>query len=319
MNVSIAVITYNSFFTIIDTLDSILKQDYGCENIELIISDDASTDATIEITKKWIFENGYLFFNTVLLESRTNKGVSANINQAWKAVNCKWVKSIAGDDLLRRSCISNNIEYVIKNPECKVLFSKIETFGASDGIIPKDHEIELFKKNAKEQNKYLKVASFNIAPSAFISTDALKNVGYANEKYKMIEDLPMWLKMTRQGYKLHFMNEITVGYRFGESVTISESRYLNVPFTNDLIAVYKDQILSSSDSLYVKIFMLEKVGYFYYQIMISKLFKNKKNRYTSALSKVSWFVRPMHISQRMFKAYNVTKKKKKNYSVNDKG
>ena len=297
MKVSIAVITYNSASTITDTLNSILKQDYGSENIELIISDDASTDCTVSIVKKWLDENSSSFFFTNFLESSINKGVSANINQAWKATSCKWVKSIAGDDLLKRRCISQNVEYVAKNPKCKIVFSKMETFGLSSKIIPTDYEIKFFEKNSREQNNYLKIFSFNMAPSAFISKEALEHVGFANEKYKMIEDLPLWLKMTETGYKLSFMNEVTVEYRLEESITVSKDKYLNIPFSYDLISLYKDQLPSAFSHPFIKVVVLERLGHLYFKLAIAKISKNKRSKYTDILNNVSWIFRPIHFLQ----------------------
>ena len=297
MKVSIAVITYNSASTVIDTLDSIVKQDYGSENIELIISDDASTDNTVEVIHKWLDENSSLFFLASFLESSTNKGVSANINQAWKATSCKWVKSIAGDDLLKRRCISQNVEYVAKNPKCKIVFSKMETFGLSSKIIPTDYEIKFFEKNSREQNNYLKIFSFNMAPSAFISKEALEHVGFANEKYKMIEDLPLWLKMTETGYKLSFMNEVTVEYRLEESITVSKDKYLNIPFSYDLISLYKDQLPSAFSHPFIKVVVLERLGHLYFKLAIAKISKNKRSKYTDVLNNVSWVFRPIHFVQ----------------------
>ncbi len=50
--VSIIVITYNSSKYVLETLESAKAQTY--QNIELIVSDDGSTDNTIEICKIWI-------------------------------------------------------------------------------------------------------------------------------------------------------------------------------------------------------------------------------------------------------------------------
>ena len=50
--ISILVISYNSSKFIIDTLESIKKQSYN--NIELIVSDDYSTDNTIELVTNWL-------------------------------------------------------------------------------------------------------------------------------------------------------------------------------------------------------------------------------------------------------------------------
>lgn len=167
MKVSIAVITYNSASTITDTLDSIVNQDYGSENIELVISDDASIDDTVEVIHKWLDKNSSLFFLTNFLENPINKGVSANINQAWKATSCEWIKSIAGDDMLRPNCISDNVKFIDSNPECKILFSKMKTFGEVSKVLPSEYDLRFFNKTSKEQNKYIKVFSFNVAPSSY--------------------------------------------------------------------------------------------------------------------------------------------------------
>ena len=52
MLVSISVITYNSSKYILDTLDSVKAQTYP--NLELVISDDCSTDNTIDLCKDWV-------------------------------------------------------------------------------------------------------------------------------------------------------------------------------------------------------------------------------------------------------------------------
>jgi len=297
MKVSIAVITYNSATTIADTLNSIIRQDYGSENIELIISDDASTDDTVKIIQRWLDDNSSFFLFTNFLASSVNKGVSANINQAWKATSCKWVKSIAGDDLLKIDCISNNIAYINKNSNCKVLFSKMQTFGIVETVIPTNFEIRFFDKNSEQQNNYLKIFSFTIAPSAFISRDVLENVGFANEEYRLLEDLPLWLKMTELGYKLYFMDEVTVNYRLGGSITIPDDKYSNVPLLYDLIHLYKEQMPSFFNQPFVRVVMIERLGHSYFKLLVSKIFKNKKSKYTDFLDKISWFFRPIIFSQ----------------------
>ena len=52
--VSVVVVVYNSSETVVETLDTILKQTY--RNIELIVADDCSTDDTVKIVKSWFFQ-----------------------------------------------------------------------------------------------------------------------------------------------------------------------------------------------------------------------------------------------------------------------
>ena len=50
--VSVPVITYNSAKFVLETLESIKAQTY--QNIELVISDDCSTDNTVQICRDWV-------------------------------------------------------------------------------------------------------------------------------------------------------------------------------------------------------------------------------------------------------------------------
>jgi alpha-1,3-rhamnosyltransferase len=50
--VSVVIITYNSSKYVLETLESAKAQTY--QNIELIVSDDCSTDDTVEKCREWI-------------------------------------------------------------------------------------------------------------------------------------------------------------------------------------------------------------------------------------------------------------------------
>lgn len=303
MDVSVAVISYNSEKTITETLNSILEQSYGSEKIELIISDDSSSDSTVLIVKNWIdkYQNSFKSIN--FIEHPINGGVSKNCNSAWKLCTCKWIKTIAADDILLNNCISDNIKFVKKNPECKIVFSRMQTFGITNGVIPNKFDLRFFDKNSGEQHTHLKAFSFNVAPSSFINREVLKQVGYADEKYKMIEDLPLWLKITKAGYKLYFMDSVTVNYRIEESITVSRDKCANIPFLYDLIAINKDQGSYSLKNPLVSLTRLERLGHLYYRIGVARVFKNKRNLHSDRLMKFSWVFRPIHVNQSLFKKY----------------
>ena len=68
--VTVVVLSYNSCSTIIETLNSVKEQTYN--NIELIITDDASTDTTIEICRQWLQLNSKYFYHCNLITSAFN-------------------------------------------------------------------------------------------------------------------------------------------------------------------------------------------------------------------------------------------------------
>lgn len=300
--ITVAVISYNSSKTILETLESILDQSYGSKNIELIISDDGSSDDTVKIIENWLSKNYVYFYSTKLIQNEINKGVSKNINNAWKSATCNWIKTIAADDVLDNKCLQLNFDYVNKNPQCKIVFSKMEMIGSRSGILPTPFELLLFNKDSYQQYIWLKNFSFNIAPTSFISNKLLKEVGYADEKYKMIEDLPLWLKITKKGYKLHFFDSITVYYRVNESITISKNNFINRQFIKDLRQIYKD---NSSSNLLYEVIRYENIFYYNYLLKISDKYDNTKKPTTTALYHAAWLFRPIHFVERIVvKSYN---------------
>lgn len=91
--VSIAMITYNHERFIANAIDSVLTQDY--HNIEIIISDDLSTDKTIEIINKYTEQ----YFDKIkLLTAEKNVGAAANWFKCVSACTGKYVIGLSGDD-----------------------------------------------------------------------------------------------------------------------------------------------------------------------------------------------------------------------------
>ncbi len=218
--VSIVVATYNSSEFVLETLESIKKQTYS--PIELIVSDDGSQDNTIELTKTWLKQNESRFVRTEIVTVLENTGVSANCNRCIKASQADWIKMIAGDDILLPNCIEDNINFIRQHPETKILFSYVklyrntfydESFIATiPGAFPSNIMAPHF--TPAHQFKLLLLSDrIHFTPSYFFNKEVLLSVGGYDEQNKIAEDYPMWLKLTKAGLRLEFMEKITVGYR----------------------------------------------------------------------------------------------------------
>ena len=112
--VSVIVITYNSSNYVLETLESAKAQTY--KNIELIISDDGSTDTTVGICKNWINQNKERFVAVKCITTGNNTGIAPNCNRGLKEAKGEWLKFIAGDDILMDSCIERNMDFVQNSP-----------------------------------------------------------------------------------------------------------------------------------------------------------------------------------------------------------
>ncbi|WP_324722714.1 glycosyltransferase [Lelliottia sp. JS-SCA-14] len=230
--ITVCVVTYNSSSTIIETLDSIKNQDYGVGNIELIIADDCSFDDTMCLINNWLESNGFAFNSTHVIVGQYNVGLTKNINKAWKLSQGQWIKSIAGDDVLMPSCITDNVNFVSKNNINSVVFSLMQSFSkdnSNNSQYPSKLQRSKLKQSREKQLEFLASAGgFACAPSAFINRAMMEKVGFADERFLMLEDSPLWLRILEAGEKLFFMDVITVKYRVGNSISQSGHSLFNI-------------------------------------------------------------------------------------------
>ena len=236
--VSVPVVTYNAAAFVIETLESIFNQTY--QNIQLIISDDCSKDETVELVKKWCSQTRVKerFADVKIVTVPKNTGVSANCNRSIKASNGEWVKFIAGDDILLPNCIKDNMKFVEDNQEARIIFSQIEvyqdTFEQSNLIkkLPTDYPDNLMHQSftAKQQfNLLLEADRITYTPSYFFNKKTIVELGCYDEANKLVEDYPMWLKLTQAGIKLSYFHTATVGYRIHANATNNTGEVLFKP------------------------------------------------------------------------------------------
>lgn len=228
--VSIAVLTYNSAATVIETLNSIKDQTY--QNTELIVSDDCSTDNTVEVCRKWIAENEKRFVRAVLLEVPKNTGVTANANRADKACQSEWIKSIAGDDLLLPHCIEQYVSFVIEHPDTVYLFGKVDVFGNdSDKVSHFTNTIfdySFFNLSIEEQYDWLVLREFQPIPalSSFYNKHRTESLGIIyDERIPMLDDWPRWIQCLEKGVRFAFVDQVVAKYRVSPDSICSGEKY----------------------------------------------------------------------------------------------
>ena len=222
MIVSVIISTYNSSGFIIETLESIAVQTW--HNLELVVTDDCSTDNTVEVCRQWIKENKSRFVRVELLTSEKNTGVSANANRGLQVAKGEWIKFLGADDTLKTNCIEDNMAFIANNPEIKVLFSQVEVYRENfeinnyiktiPGVITHYGSILSPGITAEGQYKMLLITDrIHFSPSVFINRETLQSIGGFDERFPMMEDHPLWLNLTKAGHRLHFMDRVTVNYR----------------------------------------------------------------------------------------------------------
>jgi glycosyltransferase involved in cell wall biosynthesis len=116
--VSICIPTFNGAEFMSEALDSCRNQDYP--NLELVISDDASTDSTMHIVRQQT--KNFPFPVTVF--DHLPSGIGANWNYCIEHAKGKYVKFLFQDDQLEPTCISELVTLIQSQPNVALAGSK---------------------------------------------------------------------------------------------------------------------------------------------------------------------------------------------------
>lgn len=302
--VSIVIITYNSSIFITETLASIAAQTY--KDIELIVSDDCSTDNTLEIVKNWISFNSDRFVNVEICESSVNQGVIQNVNKGMFKCSGEWIKLIAGDDLLTPNCIQRFVEYVVVNHLLNptVVYCKCTPFQANSSnqislgqFFYKKHQ-SFFNLSSNKQFRKLLIRNYVQGPALFIK----KETFFEQEGIKgnhNVEDWAFALQLTLSGKKLHFLQEALVMYRIHSNSLSNDIKEARI-FSN----IYKH--LHEIDKTYAfkyahGLVKLHKKYNFFLMSLFDKLHLNNKRYYLNVfLFKSFFYLNIYNIYERFF-------------------
>ncbi len=226
--VSVVVVTYNSSHYVAETLDSIRMQDYGGP-LELIISDDGSTDDTVAICRNWTDANRAYFSRIKQIHTPRNLGICGNYNFALNYVTGIWIKYIAGDDILRHDAIRRYVEDSQLSDDGIIVCGTLLIDGDGGEIGPRYLMEDLLNtQDPYEQARNMALAGHGIVegPTFFIKTSLMRQMGGMDLRYPMLEDFPFAFRCAFAGHHIHVIEDTLVKYRvYPDSVSQADDAF----------------------------------------------------------------------------------------------
>jgi alpha-1,3-rhamnosyltransferase len=178
-----------------------------------------------------------------VLKALANSGISQNCNRGLYSSEGTWIKLIAGDDLLYPHAISEFVKFT-SNKKCEVIFGRSHFL--KNGNLTADCIPSVFTTDKNNQRKRILKGSGVASVGAFILRKTLLDAGGFNERYPMIEDAPLWIKLTTKGVYFHFLNNYVAKYRIHENNSSRASGtevYIRVRFFREQEKIIKEIIL----------------------------------------------------------------------------
>jgi len=113
--ISVLIPAYNHEKYIGKAIESVLQQTY--QNLEIIISDDCSTDRSMEIINEYAAKDKRI----VVLNNKTNKGICANFNQLFDRATGEFVAFFSGDDIMLPGKLEKQLSILLADPQAAVV------------------------------------------------------------------------------------------------------------------------------------------------------------------------------------------------------
>lgn len=241
--VTVITLSYQSEH-LFEAIDSVLEQTYN--KIQYIISDDGSNNFQADRTKKYINNhNKGNICDLIILHHKDNIGTVRNLNRALTFVKGQIIIYLSADDIFYdRNVIQDWVDF-FSDGKTQVasalrIFYDHET-KERHHILPSQEQIQLLLHGKKEK-LFDALVKENFIPHCnlvFTKHFMEKYMPY-DERYRLIEDYPMNLKLARMGVSFGFFYRISILYGcHGASSPLN----LNHAYLKDANRIYKHEIL----------------------------------------------------------------------------
>lgn len=224
--VSICIPTYNGETFIRQAIESALQQTY--RPLEIIVSDDASTDNTLAIITGLLAEKTDI---PITVFHHTPCGIGANWNYSIAQAKGEFIKFLFQDDLLKPECIKSMMDLLETDQEIGMVFCKREILIEGDHgkhkdwlaqykdlqsgwttIAPIQHGRALLKDIKFLSHPNNKVGEPTVV---LLRKSVFDKIGYFNTDLKQALDYEFWYRVFKH-FKVGYLNAELAAFRLHE-------------------------------------------------------------------------------------------------------
>jgi glycosyltransferase involved in cell wall biosynthesis len=197
-HVSVIIPLYNARHWIEETLESIVRQTYPLEHIEVLVVDDASTDDSVAIANAFLAEHG---LQGRVIAKPANAGPSAARNTGLQAASGEWIQFVDSDDLLAPHKLAAQASVARRAADdVAVVYCQWQHYAERDGAWgPNDQPVS---PNVDDDPvlRILQDFWFGYVGPTLIRTSVLRQMGGLNEQLHLGEDVDLMLRIAMAGY-----------------------------------------------------------------------------------------------------------------------
>lgn len=251
--ISVLMPAYNCESTIVEAIESILKQTF--DDFELIIINDGSTDKTLEKIKQFSDRR------IKIINNEHNFGIIKSLNIGLSVALGEYIARMDSDDISMPNRLEKQIKYLDTHKDTILLGTGRMIFG--EGI--KSNK-QSYPESDEDIRAYAFIANPFIHPALMFRRTVIDSGIVYKKEYKYIEDYKLILDVMSLG-KVHNLPEVLIKYRLSlqqiSSVNQFEqqkrNRQLRIETTNKFLQKYSLAISDELDNEFFKLWSSLKI------------------------------------------------------------
>ena len=191
--VSVIISAFNAENTIEKSVESISDQSY--KNLEILVSDDCSTDNTYEMLMKMNSKDERI----VVIKNQKNLGLTKSLNNLLNLARGEYIARHDADDISKKIRIERQLNYLLeKNFDAVCCLAKII---GEERIIPNISKFVNPKFVMKIKNPF-------IHGTLLIKREIIQSVGNYDERFLFSQDYKLFKDLFARGYKIKNLKEV---------------------------------------------------------------------------------------------------------------
>tara|TARA_Y100000590_G_scaffold467143_1_gene644973 strand:+ start:1388 stop:2407 length:1020 start_codon:yes stop_codon:yes gene_type:complete len=200
--VSVLMPVHNGEKYLYEAIDSILCQSYT--DFEIIIIDDASTDNSLEIIRKFKYDK------LILIKNVSNIGQAESENIGLNMANGKYIARLDQDDMMVNNRIEKQVQFLDNHEQVAAVGSQYWCINSVG------EKIKRLRWPIGLENNLFSVIVGHVPigdPGVMYRNEVAQSMRGYKQKYEPAEDYDLWLRLYLNGYECDNLDEYLTLYR----------------------------------------------------------------------------------------------------------
>jgi len=208
--VSVVLASYNHEKYVAETIESVLSQTY--QDFEFIITDDGSSDGTVDVMKRFDDRRIKLFCFS------QNQGACTAMNNCIQEAKGEYIAVINSDDAWMPEKLEKQVKFLDEHPEIGAVFSYAHIIDEQAHKITEENHFysKIFIQPNRTRFEWLRHFFFKgnclCHPSILIRKHCYDDIGLYDERFAQLPDFDFWIRLCAR-YEIYIMPDYLIKFR----------------------------------------------------------------------------------------------------------